>query len=203
MLNLSQVAILEKNSLESDSPWITLFELKIDGESEPARFCRNTEDIKFDGHTWYAFPIQISEISDSNKDQGTQTSLKVANFSGVLDSELEKYDGFVGDDLSIHLIFVKDNIPSKISTIDFEVVGCANKNGWVSLELSGFNPHNIKTPRATMKKLECRYRHFKGMRCRYSGSETFCDRSYKSCLKKGNAHNFGGAPTLGWNGIYI
>jgi hypothetical protein len=38
----------------------------------------------------------------------------------------------------------------------------------------------------------CRWKVFKGNECQYSGSETWCDRSYKRCNALSNTNNFGG-----------
>jgi len=38
----------------------------------------------------------------------------------------------------------------------------------------------------------CRWPVFKGTYCTYTGSGTWCDRSYKRCLTLGNQDNFGG-----------
>lgn len=38
----------------------------------------------------------------------------------------------------------------------------------------------------------CRWKQFKGTECTYSGSETWCDRSYSRCSALGNTINFGG-----------
>ncbi|MBW2024368.1 MAG: hypothetical protein JRH08_00725 [Deltaproteobacteria bacterium] len=38
----------------------------------------------------------------------------------------------------------------------------------------------------------CRWRVFKGPECGYTGSETWCDRSYARCSALGNTANFGG-----------
>ncbi len=50
MIPVSQTAIIEKNKLESDAPWILLFEIIL-SETEIIRLCRNTENIIFDGLT--------------------------------------------------------------------------------------------------------------------------------------------------------
>jgi len=38
----------------------------------------------------------------------------------------------------------------------------------------------------------CRWKKFKGTECKYSGSETWCDRSYDRCSALGNTDNYGG-----------
>lgn len=38
----------------------------------------------------------------------------------------------------------------------------------------------------------CRWKTFKGDECKYTGSETWCDRSYSRCDALSNTDNFGG-----------
>jgi len=49
-------------------------------------------------------------------------------------------------------------------------------------------------PKTTLVKQasSCRWKVFKGTECGYSGSETWCDRSYARCEQLSNTDNFGG-----------
>ena len=73
----------------------------------------------------------------------------------------------------------------------------------LNLTLSGFNPLEHKVPRTDLRKLLCRYKEFKGERCGYTGVATECDRTLEKCQELGNEKNFGGAPSLGWKGVFI
>jgi hypothetical protein len=52
----------------------------------------------------------------------------------------------------------------------------------------------IQWTRRTTKyfSASCRWQKFKGLECKYSGSGSFCDRSYDQCTVYGNTANFGG-----------
>lgn len=43
---------------------------------------------------------------------------------------------------------------------------------------------------------KCRWKKFKGEPCGYSGSATWCDRTYKRCAALSNTTNFGGFPEV-------
>lgn len=45
---------------------------------------------------------------------------------------------------------------------------------------------------ASIHASSCRWMEFKGTRCGYAGSETWCDRSYARCTALANTDNFGG-----------
>jgi len=70
-------------------------------------------------------------------------------------------------------------------------------NGWglteekVSITVSSlFNQWAQKT--LSKHSASCRWKVFKGTECGYSGSGTWCDRTYTRCAALGNTDNFGG-----------
>jgi len=203
MIKLSEIAVLEKNKLASDTPWITLFRIKIPEVSETIRICRNNTNVLHAGRTWYAFPVSVGEIEEEKNETATEVSLQVYNLSGALDTYMEQYNGFIGSTVDIILVFMKDSTTYPATTVRYTVTESNDKNGVINLVLSGFNPHNTRFPRTNLKKTVCRYKQFKGPRCGYSGSQTVCDRSYNTCFKLDNAARFGGCLTLGSGGIYV
>jgi hypothetical protein len=52
----------------------------------------------------------------------------------------------------------------------------------------------VKWNQKTLAKYSasCRWKEFKGTECGYSGSQTWCDRSYTRCSALANTVNFGG-----------
>ena len=45
-------------------------------------------------------------------------------------------------------------------------------------------------------RTSCQVRRFKDCRCKYSGSETSCDRTFERCKELGNQENFAGFPQM-------
>lgn len=52
----------------------------------------------------------------------------------------------------------------------------------------------VQWARVTTKKIvgSCRWNIFKGIECKYAGSQTACDRTYTTCSNYGNNLNYGG-----------
>ena len=71
MLEFSKIATLEKNKLSTDAPFPMLFDINHAQLAEDIRLVRNTDDIKWAGKTWTAFPI---DIEDSEEDGKTLTA---------------------------------------------------------------------------------------------------------------------------------
>lgn len=55
---------------------------------------------------------------------------------------------------------------------------------------SGFVKWNQRT--LSPHSPSCRWKIFKGIECQYSGTETWCDRTYERCSQLVNTDNFGG-----------
>ncbi len=202
MIPFSQIAIIEKNKLESDSPFILLVEIIL-SETETVYLCRNTENVEFEGETWFAYDLQIGEIEEDKNNCVSLVNLKIANVSGMLDSLIDKYLGLTNAVIKLHTILVRGSEVTKEITLSFNVAGSGIDGDYLSLNLTGFNPFEIKCPRATLRKLVCRYKNFKGERCGYTGDENYCDHSLRRCQELGNVKNFGGVPNMGWGGIFV
>jgi lambda family phage minor tail protein L len=52
-----------------------------------------------------------------------------------------------------------------------------------------------KLPNRILNAAFCSWQ-FKGVECKYAGSDTECEKSWEDCCDKGNTVNFGGAPGL-------
>jgi phage-related protein len=199
---LSHLGLIEKNKLSSDFPWILLVEVVL-SETETVRICKNTEDIDFGGHTWVCYDVDIGEIEEDNENSVTSVDLEIANINGMLDAQIDTYSGFTNAEIKLHSLLVTNDIPSLETTLSFNVSGSRLSGDYLILTLTSFNPFEVKLPRATLRKLICKHRDFKGSRCKYSGTATECDRTLKRCKQLGNEKNFGGAPSMGWSGVFL
>jgi len=78
MKTLTAALILEKNKLTSKVPWVTLFEIDLDG-TDYLRLAAYPENILFpnttDGDTYTAFPAIVESITETA--QGTLDTLRV------------------------------------------------------------------------------------------------------------------------------
>jgi len=119
--------------------------------------------------------------------------LRVDNTNQVFSSYLVG-ETVQGNECEISLVLVgDDNQPlanSKITVFKGSIDSWELDEEQVSMTISTeFAWDLITTARQTPS---CRWKKFKGSRCKYSGSETWCDRSYARCQALGNTANFGG-----------
>lgn len=168
------------------------------------RFVRNTEDIVYNGNTYLAFPFEIGDLLNSKDGELPSIKVKLSNVTGLLQPYLELLQGAVGSEILITIInskYLSENYAELETT--FTVLDCCVTEDWIEFligspeELRDAFPPNKYYPKF------CRYNEFKGALCKYSGSETDCNRTLDRCMELLNAENFGGFPGLDPEGIKI
>jgi len=202
MLTLSSAAILEKNKLDSTGAFLVLLEINFEGV-DPIRLVRNTEDIEWNGETWYAFPFDIDDVQEDAKGQLPNVTIRVGNVTRVLQQYLDDSQGGLGATVTIRVVH-SDHLDLTDPEFEetFEVIGCSVDQMWVRFTLGAENPLLTRCPRQRFLKDHCRYKEFKGTLCGYSGSATECDRTFERCMELGNEHRFGGFPGIPTGGVY-
>ena len=200
-LSLSAAAILEKNKLASDAPWLVLLELSLEGTT--IRVVRNTEDVTWNGYTWTAFPFALDETGETSRGEVPQLALRISNVSRVMQSYFEGSGGAVGSQVIVRVVHA-DHLDLTTAEVEevFEVVESRADAVWVTLMLGLRNPMMLRFPRHRFLRTHCRWK-FRGTECGYTGSETMCDRTLTACQARGNTARFGGFPNLPGEGIYV
>ena len=207
---LSPAAYIEKNALASSGIWAILIEIYIPQLDDYIRVTSNNEDMIWNSLTWQSFPFKMDEIGDSTKGEIPQFSISISNINGVVQSYLEEADGGVGSE--VRLLIINTNIVSDVPEVELEfIVKSTNVDAtWANFVLGVINPFSI-TVGQRMLRTGCRYtganetlNGFKGLRCKYSGSETECNKTLTRCRELNNTPNFGGFPGLGiGNTFYV
>ena len=87
----------EKNVLQTDSVFLVFLKVDIPGAATPVFVVANTEDIKWNGHTWIAFPFELDAIDESNGGDAPTFNIKVSNVDRVFDQYLMSYDLWLKD----------------------------------------------------------------------------------------------------------
>ncbi len=206
MKTLPANLITAKNALASTHPWILLLEVTIPSDPEEIiRLARNTEDVEFQGNPYTAFPFEIDAVKETSKGELPVVSLRVVNVSQMVQSYIEEYDGLVGQ--PVKLIVVNANhlsVDYSELELNFDITACQANALWVTWNIGAPNPLARRFPLYRYLGLSCAWAgHFKGVECKYIGSDTICDGTLDACRAKANAVNFGGFPGLSQGGIRI
>lgn len=197
MLNWSLAAILEKNKLASDAPFLVLMKLTYKDLDEPICLVRNTEDIEWNGQHWTAYPM---DFGTATTDGATLPTLDwtVSNCGGILQQYVQKYHGFT--DAEVNMYVVHANLLSNttpLMELDFMVTGTGYDEEWVTFTL-GTSPETFhKFPQCVYMAHYCPYR-FKSVRCGYAGTESPCNNTADTCRIP---ERFGGEEGMNTNGV--
>lgn len=189
-------ALLEKNRLSSDAPFLCLVKMTYEELDEPICLVRNNEDITWNGEKYTAYPM---DFDTSTTDGATLPKLNwtVSNAGGTLQEYVQKNQGFT--DAEVSLIVVHYNLldnTEPLQQLDFVVTATTYDEEWVTFEL-GASPETIfKFPANIYMAHYCPYR-FKSVRCGYQGNESACAGTLDTCRIPSR---FGGEEGMNGNG---
>ena len=203
-LDLSAAAILEKNKLYSDAPWLVLLELSLEGTT--IRVVRNTENVTWPsvgGDVYTAFPFELEEIGETSRGEMPKFAIRISNVSRVMQSYFEASGGAIGSQVTIRVVH-SDHLDLTTPELEevFEVTESKADAMWVTLTLGIPNPMMMRFPRSRFFKANCRWK-FKSTECGYTGTETTCARTLTACIARDNVARFGGFPNLPGQGVFV
>jgi len=202
-LSISTDATAEKNKLSNEDPWLILLEVIYPNET-PVRVVWNTENITWDGETWYAMPFQLGDIEESNQAEVPEVELSIIDIERRTTPLLDQYNGAVGADVWVRVVHAAhlDNTTPEFEQ-DFTVIDTSlDWQNTIKFKLGAENLSNERSPVNRFLKGHCRYKEFKGNLCGYSGTATECSRTFERCRELGNQKRFGGFPGIGKLGYW-
>ena len=225
-LNLSSIAIQEKNKLATDSVFLVALKITIPGIEVPLRLISNSENIHwtYDGYTdgtWTAFPFKIEELTDQSGSEVPSVTISISNVSRVIDVYLQYYDDYVKANgyspITVSIYVINTAVIADDTDADpevehiFELKKPSANSQWATFVLSASNPYMRRFPQNRILKNHCRFK-FKGVdgRCGYTGVITTCNHTLVRCRVIQNPNSipdfllrFGGAPGVGQGGFEI
>jgi phage-related protein len=188
MLIWETAAIMEKNRLASDAPFLMLVEVRHKSLPDVIRLARNTEDVEWNGHTWTRFPLKIDAVTTDGKTMPT-CKLYVSNAGGLIMSYVKKYEGLT--DAAVNIYVVHANMLEKtqpLMTLEFVTRGTSYDENWITWELGCAPDVYNRFPADKYMTNYCPYK-FKSVQCGYAGNEACCNNTLKECRIKSR---FGG-----------
>jgi lambda family phage minor tail protein L len=205
MLTLSTAAILEKNKLANTGAWLVLLQITLPDDTV-LRVCSNTEDVTWPssgGDLYVAFPFELDEIGENSKGERPQVEVRVGNVTRQIQLYMEQASGGVGSTVVLRVVHSAHlDLTDAEVELTFTCINAWADSQWAHFVLGASAPWEKRWPRNRILKTFCRYRHFKGDRCGYTGTETTCDRTLTQCREYGNSERFGGCPGAGRRSVY-
>ncbi len=188
MLDWEAAAILEKNKLASDAPFLILLKIEHSKLESPIYLARNTEDVVWNKQTYVRFPFDIGTVTSDGQTIPT-VDLTISNCGGLIQSYLQEYNGLA--DAKVTLYLVHENLLDRtdaLMTIEFSVNSVSYDEQWITFKLGCSPELYYKFPLNCYMVNYCPYR-FKDIRCGYNGTASACNNTLKECRIK---QRFGG-----------
>lgn len=208
MENISGVAKVEKNKLNTDSVFLIALEITIPDVNDPIRIINNNEDVTWAGVLYQAFNFEISEIKETTTGEVSEFNLRVNNTNNIIGTYLRVYDAYVKlngfEPITVKLSVVNsNNLTSATPEIQHitTLIKPTLSYEMVTFTLGGVNSYN-KIINSFMFKNNCRWK-FKDLKCGYSGGETVCNKTLARCKELSNQLRYGGFPLIGNTGVTV
>jgi phage-related protein len=203
---LSLASAVDKNSIDSQTPWLICLEVDLIDFDTGASFgtgyfVRNTEDLVFNGNTYIKTSFDINVKNDA----GGQPSVTITinDYTGTFQSYMQQYGGGVGSNCRI-IVVNSGNLDAGIEVIEyFKIVGASANNYVATLTLGAENSLSIIFPRRRQFHGRCGWRYMSA-ECGYVGALTTCDLSLagpNGCEAHLNQARYGGFPGINSNGM--
>lgn len=180
MLTWESAAIMEKNKLASDKPFLMLVEVNHKSLPDTVRLVRNTEDITWNGHVWTRFPLKCDSVTTDGKTMPTY-KLSVSSCGGLLMGYVKRYEGLTDAAVKIYMVHAAMlDRTQPLMTLEFVVRGTSYDESWITFEL-GCAPdvYNRFPPDKYMTNY-CPFK-FKSVQCGYTGDADCCNNTLKEC----------------------
>lgn len=186
----SEAAVLEKNRLASDAPFLIFLEIENPSIGE-IRLVRNTENIQWQGKEWQAFPLDIETSGEDGKTIPA-LNVKVSNCGGIIQTYLQQYNGLVDSGVRL-MVALASNLanPNPEFELDFLIKSASYDESWVTFCLSASAELMNRFPAHRYINNFCPF-HCGDIRCSYIGAGN-CVNTLESCLIPSR---FGGEPGI-------
>lgn len=203
MKNLSIAAVINKNQVAADVPFLVALEIEVKDPKtgayvETLRIVNNNEDVTFNGELFTAVPF---DMTLSSPDQELSTlSLSIQDQTAIIQSYMQQYQGGIGFRVNLILFLASQlDSPPEID-VQFKVTGASasSESYLVSWELGAENPLTRKFPARLQSRDRCRW-NYKSAQCGYGGDKPSCDFSLEGangCQAHDNGARFGGFPGI-------
>lgn len=192
MLVWSAAAILEKNKLASDAPFLILIEMKHNKIDEVIRLVRNTEEIFWNGNIYLPFPIDFDTYTEDGKTL-PKLNLKISNAIGTIQTYIQKYNGFTDGEIKIMVVHA-DHLDIVIPEyeLNFLITETKYNEEWITFVLGASSEMVNRFPQSRYMTNYCPYK-FKSIKCGYNGDLPACNNTLEQCrIPK----RFGGEPGM-------
>lgn len=198
-LDLTETTALHKNQLESEYPFIWLFELQTkDDPPQRYRLTNFNQQVQFDedadGNSLLYYPAPIAHGGIEKTSEGDLPSISVSLATGGafwLTSAVDNADGFIGQPAVVMVVSALElDNPDAAIREDVIVTAVAMDANSVTFSMSAFNVFSARFPPFQYSRRRCRW-IFGSAECGYNINATGagfseCGYTFEDCTERGD-----------------
>ena len=178
-----------------------LLKIELDGGSVYILDNETLESLDFNSETYLGAPLSHGEIKNDDNSAVNKLEIELSNVSLAISGIIGNRGDVITNSFAVlTLVFLNVNTNELISGLQ-KILYSGRCNNLalnfekatvdIETELGGYE----KTAPVIKYRPNCQVRRFKDCRCGYSGSESYCDRTFARCAQLGNTLNFRGFPS--------
>lgn len=176
-IQLGPISVAHKNQLDSEYPFIWLYEVESDDPLVGRyRFTNYTERIGYRGNTYYPQHVVHGGINTSGDAPVPRIDVAVGVHSLELTPEIDSSDGLVGNPAKVLIVSLLA-IDDASAAIEWRgtIEGVVVEENQATIGISGHNTFNSRFPGNVFSRRKCRYT-FGDARCGYNIASGNYDR---------------------------
>tara|TARA_R110002167_G_scaffold26380_2_gene90867 strand:- start:1829 stop:2506 length:678 start_codon:yes stop_codon:yes gene_type:complete len=196
-LELTTLTTIHKNQLESQAPWIWLYELEVAGDP-PTRYrlTNFTQSVEYgtasDGTrlVYSPAPIAHGDIQFTAEGGLPTMDITVGVAGPITASTVDAADGYVGQPIRLMLVSSLElENPDAAIVQDGEIISSAAGANSISFRVSAFNLYQLQFPPFVFTRRRCRYIFGSG-ECGYNTAAagagfSTCGKTLTDCEARG------------------
>jgi len=175
---LSPAVIADKNALASANPFLTLVEIEVP-TTPPTRYrlVRNTENVTWNGRTYYATNLSLSPAEEDGRASLTEQQLTVQNATREVGAIVESYDGLTDQPVTVYRVNKADLASGQPATKDeFRIIELHASESTLVARLGRANLWRASFPGKRQMRNACPFA-YRGIECGYLGGLSTCDKT--------------------------
>lgn len=182
---------------------INLYELHYHNDAEPVRFANDSEDMQYQGNTYYMQALKHSDLSYDGDGSVRDITLVIGNAERQMQYYIERYD-LLNKRVVIKQVYINTDgevLGDISSSYIIKSISVTSTQAEFTLSM-GFDMFKAVVPARRIFARFCGHM-FRDESCKYTGKAESCAKNFSDCKRKKNTANFGGFPGVKNERLYF
>lgn len=191
----------EKREIDTDSPWLELYELEINAAGDRFQFVGFHDEVTFDGRVYTPFPVKRGPLRLDGDGRLAVMDVGVSNITQEVETQMDVNAGFNDRKATLRIVHLEHLAdPTAQAAFAFWVLGSSvdDRTHVASFRLGINAALNQPAPSRRYLRTRCPL-PYKGKVCLYAGALATCDKTLlgaNGCVVHGDDEVAAGKPRL-------